>query len=186
MHKIPAVIFAGGKSSRMGTDKALLPFKEYNSLSQYQYTRLQKQFETVYISTKENKFDFPCELVLDQYDVSSPLAGLLSIFDTLDCEIVFVLSVDAPLVDESVFHALFNAYEEGYDAIIPESPKGLQPLCGIYSRSIVPLLQKAYANNEHKLTKLLHAANMKKVIFELEEPFTNLNYQEEYEKLLLR
>lgn len=39
---IPCVIFAGGKSSRMGEDKALLPFGNFKTLTQYQLTRLQK------------------------------------------------------------------------------------------------------------------------------------------------
>jgi len=35
-----AIIFAGGKSSRMGRDKALLPFGGYDTLTEYQYRRL--------------------------------------------------------------------------------------------------------------------------------------------------
>jgi len=41
---IPCVILCGGKSSRMGEDKALLPFGEYSTLVQYQYERLQSVF----------------------------------------------------------------------------------------------------------------------------------------------
>ena len=53
-----AVILAGGKSSRMQQDKALLPFGEVNSLAEFQYRRLSKIFSKVYISSKYNKFDF--------------------------------------------------------------------------------------------------------------------------------
>lgn len=186
MYDIPAVIFAGGKSSRMGMDKALLPFGGYNTLSEFQYKKLKRLFNSVYLSSKENKFDFKCDLILDTYQVSSPLVGLLSIFETLHCDRVLVLSVDAPLVDEQVFNTLIDAYDEEHDAVIAKSPKGLQPLCGIYNHSIMDLLQKAYENDEHKLTKLLHASNMKTIPFDDEVLFTNLNYRKEYEKLLLR
>jgi len=65
-----AIIFAGGKSSRMGRDKALLPFGEYSTLCEYQYQRLAKIFETVHISTKEAKFDFDAPLIYDLYPQS--------------------------------------------------------------------------------------------------------------------
>ena len=79
-----AVVFAGGKSSRMGHDKALLPFGGYDSLSQYQYEKLQKMFNTVYVSAKDDKFDFSPQLIEDKYEQSSPLVGLISIFETID------------------------------------------------------------------------------------------------------
>ncbi len=56
--KLSAIILAGGKSGRMKKDKSLLPFNEYNTLAEFQYRRLSKIFSKVYISTKNNKFDF--------------------------------------------------------------------------------------------------------------------------------
>ncbi|HEY9190437.1 MAG TPA: NTP transferase domain-containing protein, partial [Sulfurovum sp.] len=69
---IPAVIIAGGKSSRMGEDKALLPFGPYRSLAEFQYHRLSSLFETVYISAKKHKFDFSCRVIEDIHQESSP------------------------------------------------------------------------------------------------------------------
>jgi len=183
-YKIPAVIFAGGKSSRMGRDKALLPFADYSSLAQYQYERLQGLFEKVYISAKEDKFDFRAELIYDRYDVSSPLAGILSIFETLDADEIFILSVDAPFVDENVIGKLLEANKEGPDAVIARSPDGLQPLCGIYKRSLLPLAKKHLQENRHRLTQLLKEAKSTFVVFEEDNPFTNLNHPHEYEKAL--
>ena len=51
---IPCVILAGGKSSRMGEDKSLLPFPPYKTLTHYQYQRLNKIFKNVYISSKDS------------------------------------------------------------------------------------------------------------------------------------
>jgi len=183
-YKIPAVIFAGGKSSRMGQDKALLPFADYGSLAQYQYQRLQGLFEKVYISAKEDKFDFRAELIYDRYNVSSPLAGILSVFETLDADEIFILSVDAPFVDASVIGKLLEANKEGPDAAIAQSPGGLQPLCGIYKRSLLPLARKHLQENRHRLTQLLKDAKSTFVVFEEDNPFANLNHPHEYEKAL--
>jgi len=186
MYNIPAIIFAGGKSSRMGEDKALLPFHTYTTLSEFQYAKLQKYFKTVYLSSKQKKFNFDCNIILDTHTTSSPLVALISIFEVLDVESIFVLSVDAPLVDETVINTLFHAYDKKYDAIIAQSPKGLQPLCGIYNRSILSLANEALSKENHKMTRLLTLANTYAVSFEEEGIFTNLNYKYEYESLLLR
>ncbi len=185
-----AVIFAGGKSSRMGQDKALLPFGASPTLTQYQYQRLQRLFTNVYISTKKDKFDFDCHIIEDNYPQSSPLVGLLSLFESLPKEAVeeavFVLSVDSPFVDEHIIHTLFSAQDKTSDITLAQSPQGTQPLCAIYKKSILPLLKTQYQNNNHKLKDLCQKANTQSIYFEDQKPFMNLNYKEEYEKALLR
>jgi len=187
MYDIPAVIFAGGKSARMGRDKALLPFEEFKSLSEFQHHKLSLLFKEVYLSSKKDKFDFPCEVITDSYEESSPLVGIISVFDKLDNDEAFVLSVDAPLVDQEVIEKLIEVSSDVQaDAIIAQSPDGLQPLCGIYRRSILPLAKKQLEENTHKLKDLLQRARLKKVHFESRKPFTNVNTPEEYQNLLLR
>ena len=78
-----AVIFAGGKSSRMGEDKALLPFANYPTLTEFQQDKLSTLFDEVYISAKENKFDFDCKVIQDNDKENSPLVGLISVFESL-------------------------------------------------------------------------------------------------------
>jgi len=190
MFNIPAVIFAGGKSSRMGKDKALLPFGEYSTLSEYQCRKLSKLFKNVYLSTKEKKFPFDFPTITDIYEESSPLVALLSCFDTLESESILVLSVDAPLVDGEIIKRLYKESvlqsNQNKDAIIAKSPKGIQPLCGFYRRSILPLAQTYLSNHNHKLTTLLHEANTLYVSFDDETPFTNLNTMPQYQDLILR
>ena len=183
-HDMPAVVFAGGKSSRMGQDKALLPFGGYASLAQYQYERLKEIFESVYLSAKEEKFGFNAPLIADRYEVSSPLAGILSVFETLDADEVFILSVDAPFVNEKVIGKLLEENRADADAVIAQSPDGLQPLCGIYKRSLLPLARQHLEMNSHRLTHLLKETNSRFVRFDEDAPFANLNHPHEYEKAL--
>jgi len=182
-YKIPAIVFAGGKSSRMGKDKALLPFGGAKSISEFQYRRLGTLFEKVYLSVKKEKFDFPAPLILDLYEESSPLVGLVSAFETLDTEEVFILSVDAPFVDEKVIEKLLLPHT-GYDAVIAKTPGGTQPLCGIYRRSILPLAKEYLTKNLHRLNHLLQHAQTHYVSFDDDAPFLNLNHPHEYEKAL--
>ena len=180
-----AVIFAGGKSSRMGEDKALLPFGKHKTLTAYQYEKLKKVFRTVSISAKENKFDFDCPIIIDIYKESSPLVGILSIFETIkEIDEVFILSVDAPFVDNTIIKQIMGKSTSSADVIVAKSPNGIQPLCGLYKRSILTLAHKQYEKNNHKLQDLLAIVKAETVIFEENKPFTNLNHPKEYEEAL--
>ncbi len=182
-YDLPAILFAGGKSSRMGKDKALLPFGAYSSLSEFQYKKLQTLFTEVYISAKEDKFDFSVSLILDRYPQSSPLVGIISIFESLQADEIFILSVDAPFVDSTIIHTLIEQKGTA-DAIIARSPNGVEPLCGIYCRSILPLAQKHLKENNHRLTQLLQEANTTFVDFKEGSLFMNLNHPDEYKNAL--
>lgn len=183
-YKVPAVIFAGGKSSRMGEDKSLLPFAGYNSLSEYQYSRLNKLFESVYLSAKSNKFDFDCEVIEDRYDESSPLVALVSAFETLKCEWLFVLSVDVPFVDKTVIDELISHQDAYASAIVAKSPNGSEPLCALYHHSIMPVAKNLLSMDNHRMSALLRSVKKIEVEFEKEEMFLNLNKKEEYERAL--
>jgi len=181
-YTMPAIIFAGGKSSRMGRDKALLPFAGYTTLSEYQYRRLKHYFQHVYLSTKEEKFHFDAMLIFDRYDINSPLVGLVSLFETLNTEEVFILSVDAPFVNKVVIDRLIETKREHYDAVVAKTSQGLQPLCGIYKRTILPAAKMALKAKNHKLGALLQAVKSRTLLFEDEQLFTNLNHPGDYEK----
>jgi molybdopterin-guanine dinucleotide biosynthesis protein A len=180
-----AVIFAGGKSSRMGEDKALLPFADYSTLTEFQYKKLQNLFENVYISAKENKFDFTCQVIEDIHTTSSPLVGILSIFEVLKVEDIFILSVDAPFVDEKVISKIMQTSCKK-DACIAKSPNGIQPLCGLYKKSILTFAKEQYTHNDHKLHHLLSKASIQTIDFESEDAFLNLNHPQEYQDALRR
>ena len=95
MFDIPCVIFAGGKSSRMGEDKALLPFSTFDTLTEFQHSRLSKIFNNVYISIKDkSKFNFEATFIEDVKvnNIFAPTAGFVSVFKELKDEKIFVLS----------------------------------------------------------------------------------------------
>jgi molybdopterin-guanine dinucleotide biosynthesis protein A len=190
-YTIPAIIFAGGKSSRMGEDKSLMPFRNYPTLSEFQYHKLQQYFDDVYLSAKTDKFTFPSKVLTDKYKESSPLVGLISVLEQLDCEAIFILSVDAPLVDENVIKKLWEAYIEEKNkkdskihAILAKSPSGLQPLCGIYKKSILNSANINMKKNKHSLKSLLNVCSTRSVLFTQDTAFTNVNTQDDYLILL--
>ena len=179
---LPCVLFAGGKSSRMGRDKTLLPFGGYETLAEYQFRRLAPLFPSLHISTKEAKFPFDAPLILDRSDLYAPTAGLLAVFEALESDF-FALAVDTPFVNGAIIAKLFDAYEEGgAEAVIARTPSGTHPMCGIYTQRLRPRLEAMVAAQSHRLNRLLEAADTRFVDFPEDEPFFNMNTPEEYEK----
>jgi molybdopterin-guanine dinucleotide biosynthesis protein A len=184
--KMPAILFAGGKSSRMGQDKALLPYGGFDSLAEFGYRNLCNIFEDVYISAKNDKFDFCPPLVFDKFEESSPLVGIISIFDELKCNEFFILSVDMPCVEKKDILKLldFADHHKDCDAIIACSPNGIEPLFGIYRNSIYDTANSFLKENNHKLTALIKQSKNKLFEFENEDIFLNLNYPSDYEQAI--
>ena len=186
---ITCVIFAGGKSSRMGRDKSLLPFGDYPTLTQYQFERLKKYFRRVCISAKEaDKFDFGADVIPDivETGIYAPTAGFVSIFEHLNKERIFVLSVDTPFVEEAQISALIDADRSSFDAVIAKTGSGTHPMCGIYHRSLLKPFKQMLNEDNHRLGQLLKSSKTHFVTFEEEEPFSNLNHPHEYEEALKR
>jgi molybdopterin-guanine dinucleotide biosynthesis protein A len=179
-----AVIFAGGKSSRMGQDKALLPFGSHSSMAALQYQKLQKLFRRVYLSSKEEKFGFDAPLLKDLYPQSSPMVALASVLEQTEAEALFVLSVDMPLITASEIRTLCETYESATpkpDILIAQSPKGIEPLCGIYHRSILPQVKALLAEDQHRMRALMDHVSTQTVIFSDSSSFANINTPEEYQ-----
>jgi len=183
--KIPAVIFAGGKSSRMGRDKALLPFGGEKTLTEYQAKRLSKLFDEVYISWKSDKIEnlnYPKIYDLEQYsDISAPTVGLLSILQKFN-GYVFIISVDSPFFEKSEIDRLLETLSG--DAVIPQNSNGIEPLIGVYHSSLAEKVKTMIESENHRLRWLLKNVDTNFIDFSEDRPFKNLNYFEEYKEAL--
>jgi len=180
-----AVILAGGKSSRMKEDKTLLSFGNFSSLTEFQYQRLKPLFNRVYITSKAKKFHFQAPLLLDRDERFSPLVALASIWENIEIDEVFVLSVDTPFVSLSVIEKLYHlASKSKADAIVSSSSRGLEPLCAIYRRSSYIAIKELLEEDSHKLHRLLDRLDIKEVFFKDEKLFMNLNYPSDYQDAL--
>jgi len=188
MFDIPCVIFAGGKSSRMGADKALLPFGNYTTLTEFQYSRLSKIFKTVYISCKEKeKFTFDANFIIDETTTTyAPTAGFIATFEALQAQRFFAISVDTPFVSKKEISNLIKEDKVESHATIAKTPLGMHPLCGIYHHSLYKYFLQMQKNDNHKLGFLLKNSQVTYVLFEDENLFANLNHPHEYEDAIKR
>ena len=171
----------------MGEDKSLLPFGDFNTLTEFQLSRLKKIFKTVYISCKNfNKFDFDANFIEDIKTDSTfaPTAGFVAIFKALKEESFFALSVDSPFISEEEIKQIFSKDSLESDATIAKTLSGIQPMCGIYHRSLQEKFDEMLATDNHKLGFLLKSSSTTFVEFKDEKPFLNLNHPYEYKEAL--
>ncbi|QKJ27974.1 molybdenum cofactor guanylyltransferase MobA [Aliarcobacter cibarius] len=183
--KIPCVILSGGKSSRMGEDKSLLPFFSSKTLIEFQYKKLEQYFNHIYISSKSDKFDFlkdKSKLILDKnHDVSSPILALQTILEKFDK--VFIIPVDTPFVEFKTIEKLIID-SNSFDITIAQTPFKTHNLCGIFTKNILPFIENMINQDIHKINYLIKNSKTQIINFENEDEFLNLNDKNEYQKAL--
>ena len=186
---VACVILSGGKSSRMGKDKALLPFGGFDTLTQFQVDKLKKEFAEVYISCKSrDKFNFEANFIEDDssFEDSAPFIGILSALKELEHEWIFVLSVDTPFFEISHIRSLYTLIDDDTSAIVSRSSDGNQPLCAMYKKDTVEIFENLIKEKKYRFLNLFEKISVKFVDFLDNEAFTNLNTPEEYQITLKR
>jgi molybdopterin-guanine dinucleotide biosynthesis protein A len=183
---IPSIILSGGKSSRMGEDKSLLPFGNFKTLIEYQYNKFSKIFKKVYISAKTNKFDFEANLILDiDKNISSPMVALQSIFSTLQSEKVFIIAVDTPLVQELTIRTLV-IQSTNRDITIASDQDKRHNLCGVFSNQIINTINILLDKDIHAINHLIRKTNNNnEVYFNNKNQFININTISDYKRAIL-
>ena len=183
MIDIPCVILSGGASKRMGEDKSLLPFKNSPTLIEYQHNKLLKIFSTVYISSKTDKFDFDANIIYDTLqETFSPMIALQSILTQSKVNKIFIVTVDVPFIEKNTF-ILLAKQSVKYDVTIAKDDSFSHNLCGVYSKSLLPIINTLLNDNIHKIDTLLKdSTSSLKIPFKNPKQFININTIEEYIK----
>ncbi len=183
--EIPCVILSGGKSSRMGEDKSLLPFSSSSSLIEFQYKRLEPYFKNIFISAKNDKFDFlqdKTKLIIDKnQDIYSPILALQTILEKFDK--VFIIPVDTPFLTYRTINKLIDE-SNTFDITIAQTPLKTHNLCGIFSKEILTFVKKMLKDDIHKINYLIKNSKNQIINFYDEDEFLNLNDKLEYKKAL--
>lgn len=186
--KIPGYILAGGDSKRFGEDKA---FYEYEGMTliKRMLNLLSPLVSSTKIITKGGREydDLGVNVLNDNLQVQTPLAGILRGLEESDGWGLF-LACDLPNMNSGIISSLLNAVKDRYEkegivAIVATSADGeLQPLVACYHKSGMASIKNSIQNNQ-SMKKWLSDLKIKKVSFEEEGPFININRKEDLSKL---
>jgi molybdopterin-guanine dinucleotide biosynthesis protein A len=186
---VTAFVLAGGKSSRMGSDKAFLRLGDETLLD-----RVLKSAHAVAgdvrIVGDAKKFAAFGRVVEDVIRDRGPLGGIHAALVSSATELNLMLAVDLPFVrSEFLEYLLLRARESTAMVTVPQAGGGLQPLCAAYRRGFAEVAEQSLRQGTNKID-LLFAAVETRVIEEDEwtrsgfstDMFRNLNTPEELEK----
>ena len=176
---VEAFILVGGKSLRMGSNKALL---EINGESLIQRTAnlltpLVKQITLVISAAQSSNpentnpySEFKLPTIIDRLPNAGPLGGITTALSTAQAAWCVILACDMPFLTKEWLTFLLNEIADSesdssqqIQAIIPETIRGLEPLCAIYRSTCAPILAAALEQGVRKVTDAVSALNLKRI-----------------------
>lgn len=198
---ITGIILSGGKSVRMGTNKALMKIGNETIIEKI-VRLIRPLFPTILLSanTPEEYAFLNLPVIRDEFFELGPLAGIHSALRHAATKKIFVLSCDIPLMKRNIINYLCT-YPSTASVVIAQADGFLQPLCGVYDVSLLsPLTQFLQEHSQpelHGKKNCRIAAFLKTVETEVldiaatfsgyeEGTFFNMNNREEFEEITKR
>jgi molybdopterin-guanine dinucleotide biosynthesis protein A len=144
-------LIAGGKSSRMGTNKAFLGFSGQTLLDRA-LDALRAACGTVTIVGDPATFADHAPVVSDVFRGCGPLGGIHSALASSSAELNLMLAVDMPFVSEDLLEFLLRV-AEGSDAVVtvPKTSRGFQPLCAVYRPAFLSPAEQELTAGKYKI-----------------------------------
>ena len=134
-----AVVMAGGRSLRMGGDKATLLLGE-QTLLQRVIDVVQPIFGELRVSVRQPRADLPWPQICDEHQDAGPLAGLCAALAQAKTPWIFVLATDMPFAKPALIELLAQR-RAGFDAVVPVAHGHPQPLAAFYSGACLAIVR---------------------------------------------
>lgn len=187
--KLGAAVLAGGKSSRMGQNKVLLEYENVRFLD-----RICKElggFEELLVSAAE-KGDYAYSgyrVVCDENREIGPIEGIRRVLQSTSCDYVFICAGDMPFVKKELVQYMQEFISSDYDCYCLVDEEHIHPLCAIYSKAVLPVVEELVAAGQYRLLKLLNRVRTKYIRLEWscfdKKVVRNINTRQEYQQLSL-
>jgi molybdenum cofactor guanylyltransferase len=188
--KAAAIILSGGKSSRMGTNKALLKLNEKTTIERM-VDILKIYFDDIILVTNDMEdYQFlGVKMVSDHYPGKGPLAGFHAGLMASDYDVNFITACDMPFISGELAAALVNMIDH-YDALVPVINGKMQTLCAVFQKKSAAKIEECIENGHLPIKHLLEHLNVLYVTekelqaysnIDMERVFFNMNHPHEYE-----
>ncbi len=192
--QLAGFILAGGQSSRMGRDKALLEFAGVPLLVRTARLLEPRVASVTVIGPPERYAALRLRVVPDDQPGVGPLGGIATALRLSSPEWNLLVGCDLPyLTGEWLDWLIGRALASKADALVPETERGLEPLCAIYHRGCAPALAASLARGVRKVTDAVAGLALERVTPAEWKPFDvdgalfkNMNTPADYEEARAR
>jgi molybdopterin-guanine dinucleotide biosynthesis protein A len=181
-------ILAGGRSTRMGTNKALLPFRGVR-LIEGLLRKIRPLFPEIMViaNDPDTYADLGVPVFSDCIPEKGSLGGIYTAVSLSTFLQTFCIACDMPLANPAVI-AYLRDRAAGYDVAVPRASGGYQPLHAVYSKTCLPHMEAMIRADRLKIDRLFPAVRVLTVEEEELRPmdpsltcFLNVNTREELE-----
>ncbi len=151
---LTGIILAGGKSSRMGTDKAFLIYNN-KTFIEHVIEALKPSVRDIIISANTAVYSsLGYKVCNDSIPNCGPLGGIYTALSNSKSEKNIVISCDMPLVNAHLIKYLIEHAQEKQVNLLAHNGD-IEPLCAIYDKSCLPILKTCLKNNFLKMKNIL-------------------------------
>ena len=152
--QLTGIILAGGKSSRMGTDKASLEMEGKTLLCRaIEFCQVFCDEVLISSNNQEHKVE-ELKLVNDEISDCGPMGGIYSCLKQSGSDWNFVLSVDAVFVEKDFVNFLITGIP-GFEVVVPIHNGKKEPLIALYHKKLVPDFRSQLESKNYKMHFLL-------------------------------
>ncbi len=181
--KISGVILAGGRNSRMGYPKAFLEIGGRKMIDII-LGKLKQFFTEVIIVTDKNGDSLHCEcrVIEDVIEGCGPLGGVCTGLREISGEAGFFVGCDMPYLHGGLVSRLIAEVDlTRYECVVPKHSKGIEPLHAVYSRQILPKVEKTLNMGKLSFRELFADCSCKYIDVDQSEisSFVNINTPED-------
>lgn len=190
---INAIVLCGGQSSRMGyRNKCFFKLGDL-SFIEIITDKLSIIFDNILLVAKNPKEYIPLgyKVVTDVFRETSSLTGIHAGLLFSSTKYNFIVGCDTPLIKLELIKYLVSKVDSNYQVVVPKVKGYFEPLCAIYSKDCIPIIEGMLKKKFFKISKLFSEVNTRTVedsILKKYDPslhsFFNINTEEDYKKAL--
>ncbi|OQY04904.1 MAG: hypothetical protein B6I20_02130 [Bacteroidetes bacterium 4572_117] len=181
------IILCGGKSSRMGTNKALLKINGKYIIS-YVIELLHPFCDEIILSNNTSELNFlGHKTVKDIFKDIGPISGIFSSLLKSKNNKNIILSCDTPFINSHLLSNLLS-YSHNFDIVLPEFNNFLQPMTGVFKTGCLPIINKNIQEGVYTPPRIFEQCNLYKLKINSKNPFFsehlffNVNSPSDYTK----
>ena len=191
MQALSAAILVGGESRRMGYNKAFLKIGQSNLVESI-VARLKTIFPDVFLigNDPEPYRSLGLPVIADLYKECGPLGGIHAALVAANTPYVFITACDMPFLDVQMV-ACMAGKVSGYDVVVPKIRGYLEPLCAVYGKNCLPVIESQLKCGQYKVIALFSAVRVNYLEQEeiekltaVEKAFLNINTPKDMQKAI--
>jgi molybdenum cofactor guanylyltransferase len=187
-NSVAAFVLAGGASTRMGRDKALLELDGVPMLLRMIRLAEPHVASLAVIGPPERYGSLAPDIVPDHWPGTGPLGGIATALHVSSSEWNLVLGCDLPyLTEEWINWLIARARESSAQAVVPESKRGVEPLAAMYRHDCEPTFAAAVDRGVRRISEALQEITLERVttsqwrgIEHADNLFQNMNTTEDF------